>query len=338
MLDTNPSTLSRQGSLSVTQIGSSPDNVRIIAEPLERGFGTTYGNALRRILLSSLHGSAVIGIQIPGVLHEFSSIPHVREDVTRIILNLKRLVLRTHDDGICRVRLYKKGAGPVTASDIEETSKLEVIDKSHIICSMDEGGILDMELTIGSGKGYVPARGNDLDEAPIGYIPLDSLFSPVRRVAYHVESTRKGQILDYDKLIMTIETNGAINARSALATAANIMREQLDLFSDKSDLITSSAESTKAKLDFSPELLKKVEELELSVRSTNCLKNDNIVYIGDLILKSEQDMLRTANFGRKSLGEIKNVLQRMGLHLGMEVKGWPPENIEELVRKHEDYL
>jgi DNA-directed RNA polymerase subunit alpha len=308
----------------------------IVAEPLERGFGLTLGNALRRVLLSSLQGAAVTAIQIDGVLHEFSSIAGVREDVTDVVLNVKQIALRLHAEGPKRLTLRAEGPGEVTAGQITAVADVEILNPNLVLCTLDEGITLRMELTVASGKGYVPADRNRPEDAPIGLMPVDSLFSPVKKVSYKVENTREGQILDYDKLTMTLETNGAVSPENAIAYAARILQDQLQVFINFEEPKERVTDETKPDLAFNPVLLKKVDELELSVRSANCLKNDNIVYIGDLIQKTEAEMLRTPNFGRKSLNEIKAVLAEMGLHLGMEVPGWPPENIEELAKRYED--
>jgi len=323
--------------LDVT-LGDDPKRfATVVAEPLERGFGLTLGNALRRILLSSLQGAAISSVHIDGVLHEFSSIPGVREDVTDIVLNIKDIAVKMQADGPKRMILKKQGPGAVTAGDITLTGDVQVLNPELVICNLDEGAEIRMEFTITGGKGYVPADRNRAEDSPIGLIPVDSLFSPVRKVSYRVENTREGQILDYDKLTMTIETNGAINPEDALAYAARILQDQLNVFVNFDEPKREEAAPSIPELAFNPALLKKVDELELSVRSANCLKNDNIVYIGDLVQKSEAEMLRTPNFGRKSLNEIKEVLAQMGLHLGMEVPGWPPENIEELAKRFEDH-
>jgi DNA-directed RNA polymerase subunit alpha len=309
----------------------------VVAEPLERGFGTTLGNALRRILLSSLQGAAVTSVQIDGVLHEFSSIAGVREDVTDMILNIKEIAFALHAEGPKRLTLKKSGPGVVKAGDIQQSADVQILNPEHVICSLDQGAELRMEFTINNGKGYVAADRNRAEDAPIGLIPVDSIYSPVRRVSYRVENTREGQILDYDKLIMTVETNGAVSPEDAVAYAARILQDQISVFINFSEPTVAVAEEVRQELPFNAALLKKVDELELSVRSANCLKNDNIVYIGDLIQKSEAEMLRTPNFGRKSLNEIKEVLAQMGLHLGMEVTNWPPENIDELAKKLESH-
>ena len=308
----------------------------IVAEPLERGFGLTLGNALRRVLLSSLQGAAVTAIQIDGVLHEFSSIAGVREDVTDIVLNVKQVALRLHAEGPKRLTLRAEGPGEVTAGQITPVSDVEILNPNLVLCTLDEGITLRMELTVASGKGYVPADRNRPEDAPIGLIPVDSLFSPVKKVSYKVENTREGQILDYDKLTMSVETNGAVSPENAVAYAARILQDQLQVFINFEEPKERVADETKPDLAFNPVLLKKVDELELSVRSANCLKNDNIVYIGDLIQKTEAEMLSTPNFGRKSMNEVTAVPAEMGLHLGMEVPGWPPENIEELAKRYED--
>jgi len=308
----------------------------IVAEPLERGFGLTLGNALRRVLLSSLQGAAVTSIQVDGVLHEFSSIPGVREDVTDIVLNIKGLALRMHSEGTKRMALTAKGPGEVTAADIESGSEVDVLNPELVICTLDEGASLSMELAVDSGKGYVPAAQNRAEDAPIGLIPVDALYSPVRRVSYKVENTREGQVLDYDKLIMDVETDGTVTPDDAVAFAARILQDQLQLFINFEEPTVREAVEEQEEPEFNRNLLRKVDELELSVRSANCLKNDNIVYIGDLIQKTEAEMLRTPNFGRKSLNEIKEVLAQMGLHLGMEVSEWPPENIEEMAKRLEE--
>ncbi|MFN4040513.1 MAG: DNA-directed RNA polymerase subunit alpha [Brevundimonas sp.] len=322
------------------EIGSDAQRkARLVAEPLERGFGVTLGNALRRVLLSSLQGAAVTAIQIDGVVHEFSSLEGVREDVVDIVLNIKQLALRMHAEGPKRMTLKATGPGAVTAGQIDVPSDIEVLNPDHVICTLDDGASVRMELTVQNGKGYVAAEMNRPEDAPIGLIAVDALYSPVKRVAYRVEPTRQGQSLDYDKLIMEVETNGAVTPVDAVAYASRILQDQLQIFItfDEPKAAVEQADG-KPDLPFNPALLKKVDELELSVRSANCLKNDNIVYIGDLIQKTEGEMLRTPNFGRKSLNEIKEVLATMGLSLGMDVPNWPPENIEDLAKKFDDQI
>ena len=305
----------------------------VVAEPLERGFGLTLGNALRRVLLSSLQGAAVTSMQIEGVLHEFSSLPGVLEDVTDIVLNVKGIGLRMHGEGPKRMRLRASGPGEVRAGQIETGHDIEVLNPGAVICTLDNGARIAMELTVDNGKGYVPATDNRPEDAPIGLIPVDALFSPVRKVSYRVENTRVGQQTDLDRLVMRVETNGAMTPEDAVALAARILQDQLQLFINFEEPRHAVEKEIAGEPLINKNLLRKVDELELSVRSANCLKNDNIVYIGDLVQKTEAEMLRTPNFGRKSLNEIKEVLANMGLHLGMEIPNWPPENIEELAKR-----
>jgi DNA-directed RNA polymerase subunit alpha len=332
--------------------GSSKTRATFVAEPLERGFGLTLGNALRRVLLSSLQGAAVTAIKIENVLHEFSSLAGVREDVTDMVLNVKQIALRMQGEGPKRLQLTATGPAEVTAGDIATSGDIEVMNPKLVICHLDEGATLNMELSVDVGKGYVAAASNRPVDAPIGLIPIDALYSPVRQVAYKVENTRVGQELDYDRLTITVETDGTVTPEDALAYSARILQDQLQLFVHFDEGMTVSAPASGGGMmapvgggnTLEPEansnqlnrfLLKKVDELELSVRSANCLKNDNIIYIGDLVQKTEAEMLRTPNFGRKSLNEIKEVLSSMGLRLGMDIPGWPPENIEELAKKLE---
>lgn len=301
-------------------------------EPLERGFGHTMGNALRRILLSSLQGAAVTQIKIAGVVHEFSSIAGVNEDITEIILNIKAMAVALHSEEAKTVRLKVSGPATVTAGDIETGSDVDMIDPEHYLCTLGEGAELDMELTIASGKGYSPASRHVPETQVLGLIPIDAVFSPVRRVTFKVTDARVGQVTDYDKLNMDIETNGVVTPEDALAYAARILQDQLTLFINFEE-VEEAPVVEEERLDINPHLLMKVDELELSVRSANCLKNENIVYIGDLVQKSESEMLKTPNFGRKSLNEIKDVLVQMGLGLGMQLDNWPPENIEDLAHR-----
>lgn len=336
MIQKNWKQLIKPNKLSI-EPGTDPSRfATAVAEPLERGFGLTLGNALRRVLLSSLQGAAVTTIKIDGVLHEFSSIPGVREDVTDLVLNVKNLALRMHGEGVKRITLNAKGPGAVTAGQIEAGHDIEILNPDLVLCTLDAGAHIKMEMTVTTGKGYVPASQNRQEDQPIGVIPVDSLFSPVRKVAYKVENTREGQILDYDKLTLTVETDGTVKPDDALAYAARILQDQLQLFINFEEPRPHVKEQSLPQLDFNPNLLRRVDELELSVRSANCLKNDNIVYIGDLVQKTESEMLRTPNFGRKSLNEIKEVLSQMGLHLGQHIPNWPPENIEELAKKLHD--
>ncbi len=321
-------------------IVSGSDGARVasvVAEPLERGYGLTLGNALRRVLLSSLQGAAVTAIQIDGILHEFSSLPGVREDITDFVLNVKEVALKMSGEGPKRLTLTKQGPGAVFAGDIKVTGDIEVLNPDLVLCHLDDGAEINVEFTVNTGKGYVPADRNRPDDAPIGFIPVDALFSPVRRVSYKVDATRAGESLDKDKLTLQVETNGAVTPEDAVAYAARILQDQLTVFVNFEEPSKEKSQEAVPELAFNPALLKKVDELELSVRSANCLKNDNIVYIGDLIQKTEAEMLRTPNFGRKSLNEIKEVLAQMGLHLGMDVPNWPPENIDDLAKRYEDH-
>ncbi|MEO0981226.1 MAG: DNA-directed RNA polymerase subunit alpha [Pseudomonadota bacterium] len=310
---------------------------KLVVEPLERGFGTTLGNALRRVLLSSLQGAAITGVQIDGVVHEFSAIAGVREDITTIVLNLKQVAISMVSETPKRMVLSASGAGPVKAGQIETPGDVHILNPDLVICHLDEGASVRMEFTVATGKGYVPADQSRPEDAPIGFIPVDAIYSPVRRVGYQVEDTREGQVLDYDKLTLSVETDGSVMPEDAVAYAARILQDQLQLFITFDEPKVEDQTQQEADLGFNPVLLKKVDELELSVRSANCLKNDNIVYIGDLIQKSEAEMLRTPNFGRKSLNEIKEVLAGMGLHLGMDVPDWPPEDIEALAKRYDEH-
>ncbi|MEM9096210.1 MAG: DNA-directed RNA polymerase subunit alpha [Pseudomonadota bacterium] len=336
MIEKNWKELIRPHGVDVVHGDEPSRQAKLVVEPLERGFGLTLGNALRRVLLSSLQGAAISSIQIDGVLHEFSSVAGVREDVTDIVLNVKGVSLRMDVDGPKRLTLRAKGPGPVTAGDITDVAGVEIMNPDHLICHLDAGAELHMELTAEQGKGYVQADKSRPEDAPIGMISVDALYSPVKRVSYKVEPTREGQVLDYDKLTLSVETNGSLKPDDAVAYAARILQDQLQSLINFEEPTVDRVVEQEQEFEFNPLLLKKVDELELSVRSANCLKNDNIVYIGDLIQKTEAEMLRTPNFGRKSLNEIKEVLTNMGLHLGMEVNEWPPENIEDLAKKFED--
>ncbi len=340
--------LKKPTGLEVKEGGDKKRKATFVAEPLERGYGLTLGNALRRVLLSSLQGAAITSIRIENVLHEFSSLAGVREDVTDMVLNVKQIALKMEGEGPKRLQLSATGPAEVKAGDIAVSGDIEVLNKNHVICHLDEGATLNMELTVDTGKGYVPAVANRPADAPIGLIPVDSLYSPIKQVSYKVENARVGQELDYDKLSITVETDGTVTPEDAVAYAARILQDQLTLFvhfeegvpQAPSQMIgVAAAEPSESDTNqLNRYLLKKVDELELSVRSANCLKNDNIIYIGDLVQKTEAEMLRTPNFGRKSLNEIKEVLSSMGLRLGMDIPGWPPENIEEMAKKLEQEL
>ena len=318
------------------KISDDKSHAKIIAEPLEKGYGLTLGNSLRRILLSSIRGAAVTSIQIDGVLHEFTSIKGVREDVTDIVLNVKNLAIKSTASSPKKIILDIKGPKEVKAKDIELSPEIEILNPEQTICNLDEKTQFHMELIVSNGKGYVPANKNKSEDNPLGLIAIDSLFSPVKKVSFTIENTRAGSALDYDKLVMTVETNGTVPAEEAIAYSARIFQDQLSMFVDFDDPKEVIPEVKTVEPEFNRNLLRRVEELELSVRSMNCLKNDNIIYIGDLVQKTEPEMLRTPNFGRKSLNEIKEVLNTMSLYLGMEIPNWPPDNIADLSKKLED--
>jgi len=308
----------------------------VIAEPLEKGYALTIGNSLRRILLSSIQGAAITAIQIDGVLHEFSSIKGVREDVTDIVLNVKLMSIQVTSDENKKLILDMKGPGIIKAKDIQPNADVKILNPDLVLCHLDENTSFHMELIASRGKGYCPAEKNKNDDSPLGLIAIDSLFSPVKKVSYSIESAREGKSLDYDKLILKVETDGSLPAEDAVAYAARIFQDQLSLFVNFDEPVEVEKIPQTTELEFNKNLLRKVDELELSVRSMNCLKNDNIIYIGDLVQKTEPEMLRTPNFGRKSLNEIKEVLNSMSLYLGMEIPNWPPDNIVELSKKLEE--
>jgi len=335
IIDKNWKSLIKPSKLEVTS-NEDKSIANVVAEPLEKGFGQTIGNSLRRILLSSIQGAAVTAIQIDGVLHEFSSIKGVREDVTDIVLNVKNLAIKSSSDGPKKLILDSEGPKEVKAKDITLVSGISILNPEQTICNLDEKTKFHMELIVNSGRGYVMANKNKSDDTPLGLIAIDSLFSPVKKVSYKIDTTREGEALDYDKLMMQVETNGTIAAEDAVAFAARIFQDQLSMFVNFEDPKEVPKQTISAEPEFNKNLLKRVEELELSVRSMNCLKNDNIIYIGDLVQKTEPEMLRTPNFGRKSLNEIKEVLSSMSLYLGMEIPNWPPDNIAELSKKLED--
>jgi DNA-directed RNA polymerase subunit alpha len=336
VLQSNWQKLIKPNKLEIKEKTKTSNKATFIVEPLERGFGNTLGNSLRRVLLSSLQGAAPMALKIEGVLHEFSTIPGVREDVTDIILNIKQLALKSTSGGQRKIYLKKDGPGVVTAGDIEAGHDIEIINKNLVICHLDNGAKLDVEIIVDTGKGYVPSSASEMDDTLIGVIPIDAIYSPVKQVAYQIENTRVGQVTNYDKLAITLETNGTVTPEDALAYAARILNDQLQVFINFEEPKQEVDEQQESELPFNKNLLRKVDELELSVRSANCLKNENILYIGDLVQRSEGEMLKTPNFGRKSLNEIKEVLVQMSLRLGMSIEGWPPENIEELSKKLEE--
>jgi DNA-directed RNA polymerase subunit alpha len=297
---------------------------KFTCEPLERGFGITIGNSLRRVLLASLQGAAITAVRLEGALHEFTTIPDVVEDVTDIILNLKEVVFKAESPKTYTVRLEKEGAGSVTAGDIKTVDGLTVLNPTHQIATLDKKGPLSMELTVNVGRGYVPAERNKSPTMPIGTIPIDALFSPIRKVNYTVQNARVGQVTDYDKLVLEVWTNGAVRPVDAVAFAAKILKEQLSIwinFEESEE--TSYHVGGGDEEPLNENLFRSVDELELSVRSANCLQNANITLIGELVQRTEQDMLKTKNFGRKSLKEIKEILSTMGLGLGMKFDNWP---------------
>jgi len=311
-------------------------NGRLIAEPLERGFGLTLGNAIRRVLLSSLQGAAITSVKIKGVVHEFSTIPGVKEDLTDILLNLKSIAVKVHSPGLKKMYIKANGSGEIRAGNFETDSETEIMNKDQLIMTLDANADVEIEANIETGKGYVSAEVAEDENKIIGEIKLDAMFSPVVKATYKIENSRVGQVTDYDKLIFDVETNGVISPDDAIALSARILQDQLQSFINFDEPEIQQDQDSAEKLSFNSNLLKKVEELELSVRSANCLKNDNIIYIGDLVQKTESEMLRTPNFGRKSLNEIKEVLTHMELNLGMSVPDWPPENIDDLAKKYED--
>ena len=308
----------------------SPVHARVVMEPFERGYGHTLGNALRRILLSSMPGSAPTEVNIEGVLHEYSTLDGVREDVVDLMLNLKGVVLKMHNRSEALLTLSKSGEGVVTAGDIEAGHDIEIINPEHVIAHVAPGGKLDMQIKVESGRGYIPAntRPVSAETKGIGRIMIDASFSPVRRVAYTVESARVEQRTDLDELIMDIETNGAIEPEEAIRYAARVLMEQLSVFADLEGTPIAVEAPRPSQVD--PILLRPVDDLELTVRSANCLKAENIYYIGDLIQRTETELLKTPNLGRKSLNEIKEVLASRGLTLGMKLENWPPMGLEKL--------
>jgi len=306
---------------------------KFVCEPLERGYGITLGNSLRRILLSSLHGAAIVSVQFDGVPHEFTAIPGVREDVTDIILNLKSVNLKlvAEEEEAAMIHLDVKGEGVVTAEDIITDGKVEIINPNQHIATLDKDGVLHVEMVVKTGKGYVPAEKHELEDEQIGVIPIDALFSPIRKVTYVVGNARVGQKIDYDKLTFEVWTNGAVNPQDALAYAAKILKEQAIPFInfEEEPVEESEAEKDEEEVKVNENLFRPVSELELSVRSSNCLKNANIKYLYELVQKTESEMLKTKNFGRKSLNEIKAILEEMDLHFGAKLEDFPfPEEGE----------
>ncbi len=324
MVSRNWRDLIRPKTIHIEQDSASDFYGKFTCEPLERGFGITVGNSLRRVLLASLQGAAITAVRMESALHEFTTIPDVVEDVTDIILNLKEVVFKAESPRTYTVRLEKEGPGDVLAGDIQLVDGLRILNPGHQLATLDKKGPLSMELTVNVGRGYVPAERNKTPTMPIGTIPIDALFSPIRKVNYTVQNARVGQQTDYDKLILEVWTNGAVKPADAVAFAAKILKEQLSIwinFEEDEETTYSAPGSDEEPLN--ENLFRSVDELELSVRSANCLQNANITLIGELVQKSEQDMLKTKNFGRKSLKEIKEILATMGLSLGMKLDNWP---------------
>ncbi len=302
---------------------------RFHVEPLERGFGITIGNSLRRILLSSIQGAAITAVRLKGVLHEFSTVPGVREDVTDIILNIKEILVELHSDGAETLRLKATKAGVVKAGDIQPNANVEILNPDHPVATLSEDGDLEIEMVVKQGKGYVPAERNREEGQSIGTIPIDALFSPIRKVNYAVTHARVGQITDYDRLTLEVWTSGSVGPADAVGYSAKIMKDQMNVFIrfEEGETLPKPQEVEETS-KLNENLFRSVDELELSVRSANCLKNADIRYIGDLVQKTESEMLKTKNFGRKSLNEIKEILQEMGLSLGMKLENWPPPELE----------
>ena len=324
MVSRNWRDLIRPKAIQIEQESGNEFYGKFTCEPLERGYGITVGNSLRRVLLSSLQGAAITAVRFDGALHEFTSIDDVVEDVTDIILNLKEVVFRSQHPRQYTLRLQKEGAGPVLAGDIQLVDGLAILNPNHQVATLDKKGPLSIELMVGVGRGYVSAERNKSPTMPIGTIPIDALFSPIRKVNYTVQNARVGQITDYDKLVLEVWTNGAVSPADAVAFAAKILKEQLSIwinFEETEEATYSAPGSDDEPLN--ENLFRSVDELELSVRSANCLQNANITLIGELVQRSEQDMLKTKNFGRKSLKEIKEILATMGLSLGMKLDSWP---------------
>jgi DNA-directed RNA polymerase subunit alpha len=324
--------LIRPKRLEVEKETLTPFYGKFTAEPFERGLGITIGNSLRRILLSSLQGAAIVSVKIDGVLHEFSAIPGVKEDVTEIILNLKEVRLKLHTEGSKTIRVKTEGPKVLKAGDIQTGDAVEILNPEHYIATLSRDAKLSMELAVKMGRSYVPAERNKEENQSIGTIPIDAIFSPIKKVNYTVTNARVGQITDYDKLILEVWTDGSWGPEEAVAHAAKILKNQLSIFvtfeeEEEAEMAASGEQDEVEKLN--ENLFRSVDELELSVRSANCLKHASIKLIGDLVQKTEAEILATKNFGRKSLNEIKEILGEMGLGLGMKLENWPPKKAEE---------
>src|SRR2546426_3759290 len=318
--------------LEVDEKSLTPTYGKFFGEPFERGYGTTIGNALRRVLLSSLQGAAIVGLRVKNVLHEFSTVPGVTEDVTDIVLNLKEVRVKLHDGGAEETaRIQAKGPRQVTAADIQAGPRVEILNPHQHIASLAKDAELDMEVVIRTGRGYVPAERNKREGDPVGTVPIDAIFSPITKVNFTVTNARVGQRTDYDRLVLEVSTDGSVRPEDAVAYAARILQEQLAIFVNFEEEVRGAQGEERAELPTNDNLFRPVEDLELSVRSANCLQNAEIKYIGELVQKSEQEMLKTKNFGRKSLNEIKEILREMGLSLGMRLENFPSR--EELDRR-----
>jgi DNA-directed RNA polymerase subunit alpha len=325
MIARNWRDLIRPKTLEVERESLTPSYAKFSCEPLERGFGTTLGNSLRRVLLSSLQGAAITAVKIDGALHEFQTLPDVVEDVTDIVLNLKEVLIRMHDPKTRVLRIEKDGEGRVSAGDIQVVDGVEILNPGHHIATLSRGGRLSAELTVQMGRGYVPADRSKAATMPIGTIPIDALFSPIKKVNYVVTNSRVGQQTDYDKLTLEVWTDGSVRPDDAVAYAAKILKDQLTIFINFEETYEPVEEHVSEEQEkLNENLDKSVDELELSVRSANCLQNANIRYIGELVQRTEAEMLKTKNFGRKSLKEIKEILAEMNLQLGMKLEGWVP--------------
>lgn len=333
-LSKNWNALIKPSKLVCENIDGNVNAARIVAEPLERGFGLTLGNAMRRTLFS-LQGAAITSVKVAGVEHEFSAIPGVKEDMVDVILNLKAVVVKMHVGDKRKIHLKATGPCVVTAGMITTGHDIEILNPDHEICTLSSGASIDMEFTVEMGKGYVPAGSARDEDLPIGVMLIDAVFNPISRVSLKVENARVGQVTDYDRLIMEVETNGSVLPEMAVALAARILQDQMQFFITFEE-VEEEEEESKEELPFNPVLLKKISDIEISVRSQNCLRSDNIVYIGDLATKTENEMLKTPNFGRKSLTELKQILHSYGLTFGMKIAGWPPENCDELSKKYDD--
>jgi len=326
----------RPREIEIDSRSQSDTYAKFECQPLERGYGITIGNALRRILLSSIMGTAVTKVQAEGALHEFTSLPEVKEDVTDILLNVKELKLKSHVEEPRKLTIDFEGPGTVTGEDIQGDGQIEVLNPEHPIATVSDGGDLQMELTVERGRGYVPAEENKADDDPIGVVPVDSLFSPVTKVNYKITNARVGQRTDYDKLTLEVWTDGSVKPEDAVAYAAKILKEQVTIFINFDEDIEPEYEEEEEEPEFDDTLLKPIDELELSVRSYNCLQGAGITHVGDLVQRTEAELLKTKNFGRKSLKEIKDILDEMDLELGTTLDNWPPSGLKEDEDENED--